>query len=211
MRALGVFRDWTGPDSPLGIYTKQTSNNVPATDGCYAWFLPIWLYDSDLEELLHSVDQVLRHNPSPERHTSVPFKWDRIDLTANRVSRVTAARRKRKETWDALVADPEGREALQHTLLSTSLLMPPLYVGRTNNLQKRYVQHVEGRGEGSTFYERFTECAGQAGLSVSVGDLLFVCVRSNPALARLVPEDSELEKLLEYVLMQICHPPFSLR
>lgn len=204
MNALRVFREWSGVDSPLGVYTKQNSHDVPSVDGCYAWFLPLWLYKDDLEELIRAVNTVLM----PERSAVARLHWYDVELTM-RPGLQSKASQVRQQAWSTLTADPTRRAALQETLLRASLLMPPLYIGRAKNLQKRYTQHVEGRGKGNTFYSRFREQAEEAGLNISVGDLLFVCFRTSRELAEALEGQSELEKLIEQILLQICLPQLS--
>lgn len=208
---LKIFGDWTRAGSQLGFYTKFTSAQIPAVEGCYAWFLPLWIYEKDLNQLLDVINRVIRYEPEPEPTTSAPFNWESIQLKVRRdtSSKITDAKR---ELWDRLLEDPNRRQALERVLLQTSVLMPPLYVGRTSNLQRRYVEHVEGRSEEcNDFHGRFSACVEKAGLPLSVGDLLFVCVKTTPDSYESEVTVEDLDSLLEHVLMQICRPPFSLK
>ena len=95
--------------------------------------------------------------------------------------------------------------------MEASLLMPPLYVGKADNLRVRYTQHVEGAGpEANVFHTRFTTFARSVGLPLTVSDLLFVCIRTDPDTDRAL-RDANVNELLEHILMQLCQPPFSMR
>lgn len=206
MRALNVFRNWTRTGGPVGFYTKFTSDRIPAAEGCYAWFLPLWLYRDDLGELLDVVNHVLRYEPAPESSASAPFNWERVDLKVRRnVKRRSIDAYER--TWDSLLADASGRKALEQVLVESSLLMPPLYVGRAGDLQKRYFQHTRG----GSFHDRFADCAREAELPLSVSDLLYVCVTTEGSFDDVAEAPEDIETLLEGLLMQTSRPPFSLK
>ena len=207
MRALRVFKDWTGSGKQLGFYTKFTSDQIPAVEGCYAFFLPLWIYRKNLGDFLEALNRVMHYEPVSERSASVPFNWESIELKARRDVKARAVDPRDLATWDRLVADDVGRDALERVLIEASVLMPPLYVGRAKNLQRRYVQHTRG----GPFHERFQECVQEAVLPLSVSDLLFVCIKTAGQFENVAASTDRLESLLETILMQTCRPPFSLK
>ena len=142
MGYLNVFHKLTSADSRLGFYTKETKDRIPELPGCYAWFLPLWFYRTEFAELMEIVTNVLDYEQEPEKQVNVPFTWDSVKLHVRRSTKIKAEKRT-NAAWDKVLADTAAREALQQTLLETSLLMPPLYVGRTNNLKQRYLQHAQ--------------------------------------------------------------------
>ena len=207
MGRLNVFRDLTTDRSRLGFYTNETRHRIPELPGCYAWYLPLWCYDHDLDRLIRLVRGVLDYEPGKEQETGVQFNWDAVRLVVSRESThevVPSAR----ETWNRLMRNESDRDWLQEILLEASLFMPPLYVGRTGNLRNRYTQHVDrGRSE-NTFHSRFSECETKLQLDISVSDLLFVSIVTRK---RDDVERDDTESLIEQILMQFCHPAFSLR
>ena len=208
-----VFRSLTGSDSRLGFYTKETAEEIPERPGCYAWLLPLWLYCTDFDELMGIVGNVIGYEQESVKGVDVPFTWDTVKLQVGRAVR-TITRERTLETWEKVLADDKGKEALQQTLLEASLLMPPLYVGRTNSLKDRYLQHTDSRRfNENTFHSRFTKCAEDLNLKISVTDLLFVCIETPKELRKALGESDESEPnlLIEHMLMQLCRPPFSLR
>ena len=214
MGYLNVFRSLTSADSRLGFYTKETKDRIPERPGCYAWFLPLWFYRTELGELLQIVGDVLDYEPEPEKEVTLPFTWEAVKLRARRRTKVKAGTRTHVATWKKVLADVEAREALKQTLLEASLFMPPLYVGRTNNIKKRYLQHVQDRdSERNSFHSRFTECVQKLELKISVSDLLFVCIETPNELRKVLGDSDESEPnlLIEQILMQFCRPPFSMK
>ena len=211
MRYLDAFRKLTSADSRLGFYTKETRDRVPEFAGCYAWFLPLWLYDKEFDTLIRIVSDVLDYEQEPEKEVHVPFTWESVSL---RVQRSTKIKVKNDRAWKKILDDAQAQEALQQTLLEASLLMPPLYVGRTNNLKQRYLQHAHNHGlEKNNFHSRFKECVKKLDIKISVGDLLFVCIETPNELRHIFgdSDESESNRLIEQILMQFCRPPFSLR
>ena len=213
MRHLNVFRSLTSAEGRLGFYTKETRNKIPEFPGCYAWFLPLWLYRNDLDDLMQVVSELLSYDRVSEKEVYAHFTWESVKLRVRRCSEIRSTDGVRP-TWQRILADDEAREALQQALMEATLLMPPLYVGRTNNLKRRYLQHTEREGsERNDFRSRFREQADKLELKVGVNDLLFVCVQTPKELSRVFAnfEEDEINGLFEQILMHFCRPPFSLR
>lgn len=212
--ALNLFRSLAGADSRLGFYTKATRERIPEIPGCYAWILPFWFYSDHLPDLMSSMASVLNYEPKPEKHTQVSFNWDSFELSISRTNTNSSEHNSLVNTWETILADNEAKLALQQILLEASLLLPPLYIGRTNNLRKRYLQHTDDSATRvNTFKSRFTKCVNDLGLKLSVSDLLFVCIETPHQLRQFFgdADDSETNQLIEQMLIRICHPPFSIR
>ena len=96
-------------------------------------------------------------------------------------------------------------------MLKCSLFMPPLYVGKTDNLSRRCYQHVSGSGKGS-FHKRYTEYARKNGLPyIKVSDLLFVCIPIKFYNDKTTEENDKITLLMETLLKNLASPPFSKR
>lgn len=208
MRHLNVFRTLGSVDGRLGFYTKETRNEVPELPGCYAWFLPLWFYREDLDQLMQIVGKLVAYDQVSEKEVDVPFTWESVNLRVRRNAAFQATDDVRA-TWSKIYTDQAARQALQQILLEASLLMPPLYVGRTSNLKRRYLEHTAG----STFHFRFTDYVKNLGIKIGVSDLLFVCIETERGLDKVLSSiaQNELDKLIERILMQFCRPPFSLK
>ena len=213
MGRLAVFRNLTSVDGRLGFYTKETGDTIPELPGCYAWFLPLWFYRSDLDELMRLIAQVLDYQQNPHRSVNVPFTWDSVGLRVSRVATVQVSARVRA-IWNRVTSNPTTSKALEEVLLEASLLMPPLYVGRTKNLRQRYLQHTAKTGHRKNdFHSRFSTWADAVKLDVGVSDLLFVSVRTREEVSRALHkvDSDDIEFLIEQILMQFCRPSFSLK
>ena len=195
-------------DGRLGFYTKETRKPVPKLPGCYAWFLPLWFYRENLDELMHIVGKLVAYDQLSEREVDVPFTWDSVNFRVRRDAAFHATDDVRA-TWNNICTDEPTRQALQQILLEASLLMPPLYVGRTGNLKRRYLEHTAGRA----LHSRFTDYVAKLGIKIGVSDLLFVCIATERELDKVLTDvaQSDLDKLIDPILMQFCRPPFSLR
>lgn len=205
---LSVFRDLRSADGRLAFYTSETSHKIPEEPGCYAWFVPLWIYDRDLPKLMQIVRDLRSYDDPTERRVPAKFTWQSVDLLVSRTERVHTSRDAEK-TWKRLVSESKTRTALQRLLLEASLLMPPLYVGRTNCLKRRYSEHV--KDSNGNFHRRFTRHTTALGISLPVSDLLFACLRTEKSVRQdLSPIDDEaLTGLIEHILMNACKPPFS--
>ena len=209
-----VFPALTGVDGRLGFYTKDTSVRIPESPGCYAWFLPLWIYRDDLRDLMRLVGDLLSYDyPTPERQTTARFSWETLNLSVRRNADISLTD-DICATWDDVIHDERCRPAIQQILIEASLLMPPLYVGRTSSLRRRYLDHTDARAlHKNTFHSRFSQCVKALGLKIAVSDLLFVCITTPVELRRALANttDTRLNAMLERVLMQCCRPPFSLK
>lgn len=210
MTDLSVFRRLTNADSRLAFYTSETAHKIPEAPGCYAWFVPLWIYDDDLSRLMQLVRDLRSYDNPPEQQVSAGFTWHSVDLVVSRTERIPISG-KVHETWQQVLADPTARGAMQRLLLEASLLMPPLYVGRTSSLKRRYTQHTQNSN--GNFHRRFAHHTQTLGLSLPVSDLLFACLCTETSVSRDLGrfDDGELTTLIEHILMNACRPPFSIR
>jgi hypothetical protein len=145
-----------------------------------------------------------------ERRVPLTLNWDVIDLELRRVAAAEATPGLQKQ-WAQVMALPDVRAVFERSLMEASIFMPPLYVGKADNLRERYEQHVEGARAGvNTFHNRFTEFARRNSMTLSLSDLLFVCVETPLEDNRLL-RALGLNELLEQLLMRLCRPPFSMR
>ena len=212
MTHLDVFRRLSSADNRLGFFTKDLKNAIPESSGCYAWILPLWLYDDDLDKLLQLVCDLYCFEQPPKREIEAGFNWEYVHMDVRRGAKVQVSEDMRK-LWARVMTSSESKDSLQSALMEATLLMPPLYVGRTSNLKRRYLQHTDTRAsDHNTFGNRFREFASRIGLRLGVSDLVFVCIQTTAKIedkCRGVDE-TEMNRLVERILMGFCRPPFSL-
>lgn len=209
MTDLRVFRQLTSADGRLAFYTSETAHKIPEAPGCYAWFVPLWIYRDDLTALMTVVRDLRTYDDQPEREVQADFTWQSVGLVVSRSEPVRPSPGA-EATWKRLLSASKTRTALQRLLLEASLLMPPLYVGRTNCLKRRYREHV--RDSKGNFHRRFTRHTRALGIALPVSDLLFACLSTDATVNRDLSriDDRELTGLIEHILMNACRPPFSI-
>jgi hypothetical protein len=209
MSLSDVWRDVGGR---IGFYTKETASEIPEAAGCYAWFLPLWIYADDLPRLLAFADSVLRFDARTGNRVRgrLEFNWEALDLSVEKVPNRGLSDDRIAE-WAAALKNSEQRNALAKSMMEASILMPPLYVGKADNLRARYEQHVAGNSEqANTFHRRFVEHVRAQDVALELSDLLFVAIQTGRGTNETL-RDAHLNELLEKILMLLCRPPFSIR
>ena len=209
MHPLNVFSRLTKADEYIGFYTRETKADIPDSPGCYAWFLPLWYYSDNLDQLVRLVVDVLNYAPQPELDVDAPFVWQTINLKVRRDVPIQITNDHRA-MWSRILQHTTARHELLATLMRATLFLPPLYVGRAEDLRARYKRHTSAYPSGNnTFAVRLYERA--ASLEVGVSDLLFVAVKTPSTLNSVSNDTKALTSLIERMFMLFCRPPFSLR
>lgn len=209
MNPLNVFADLTSTGARLGFYTLHNRQDIPAVPGCYGWFLPLWLMRDTLPEFLNAFGAVLNHEPNSPTEMDAGFKWDAVKVRVRRSFEPTLPRFA-EPLWNRLDPDDPARKALQNVLLQSSILTPPLYVGKTNDLRRRYKEHTTPNRTG--FNRRFSTFSSRERFGLQVDDLIFVSVSTTPDVERAFKstgDPSNINKLVEEILKRLCRPPFS--
>lgn len=204
---------WKAIGSRIGFYTKETANSIPAGPGTYAWFLPLWIFEDDVDRLLGLIHSFHLYDPSTVSFSSVvesqaEFNWERLHLTVRRGFHRMGTPDLRAR-WNRMINDPEQHAAFEEALMEATILMPPLYVGKADDLRQRYDGHVDpGNIDRNSFNARFTTFAVERQLPIRVSDLLFVCIKAKEGHVDLWRRNA-LNGLLEQFLMRAARPPFS--
>lgn len=216
---MGIADIWRNVSERIGFYTKETRHEIPEGPGIYAWFIPLWIYATDIEKYIGLINSIFLYDPSvggkPVRNIVAKYNWDVIQVRLEKGLRRTISP-DIKELWNLVFSNPELREALEYSLMEATILMPPIYIGRTDNLSARYYQHVKGtQASDSSFHNRFSQFIEKSELNLDVKDLLFVCISTDPkidkALKKKVLGECSLNILVERLVMLLALPPFSLR
>jgi hypothetical protein len=206
---------WRNIGDRIGVYSYETAADIPATAGVYGWFLPLWEYHNDIEDFLSLVATIQNYDYAgggvPERAVRATFTWESIELKLTRrlPRRLTS---QMKAAWARLQENSDARESFQVPLMLGSLLLPPLYVGKTKNLARRYVEHTASvpSGRYSGFAQRFDAYVSSLDINLQVEDLLFLTI-STHGLVQDEALSDEYTTLIESVLMRLSRPRFSQR
>ena len=208
---------WRLLGETVAVYTRQNSERIPSTPGIYAWYLPLDVErdDVDLEPLLELSAAAQTFGKKGEASVALG-SWARVSLNLS----LELRERDRppdgiRGTLSDLRADDVSWTRFRRYMLLASLMTPPLYVGETGDLARRYTEHVGRVPDSSGFHPRFTAfmtAATESGRissdrTLAVGDLLFATIQ--------LPQASvgapAFHKALEWFLKRMSRPPFGLR
>ena len=220
MAIVDVFRNIS--DRILVFHRKW--DEVPDKPGVYAWYYPIRIPSTKLSDLIDELRAVRNYDARcqgiPEAEYSIKLNWTQIHTCTTIEVKHDIPPDGVYEAWDQILG--EGGETLEDfrkTLLVSSLLMPPLYVGKTSSLRDRCAQH---RGVGSTltpddnssFRARFEKFASKNDLikTATVNDLIMVCVTTSEGLDAPGHHGyKNVRSLVEEILKAASHPPYGMR
>lgn len=207
------------------VYTYPDRHEIPSSSGTYAWFFPLYAFDdfneaqqlADLYRHVFALDssfsgeyQLAEKEYTKGRHTR---SWQTVSLKADvTISPTTTLPSNCQRIWEKVQACPESKKVFDQSLMAASLFTPPLYIGKTNDLETRYYQHLSDSG----FKKRFEQFCRNYKLPLSISDLIFCSlsldVESEKLMSDKIVDDSEgrdMNYLLEQILMKSARPPFS--
>ena len=221
--AIGdVFRNIS---ERIHIFQSSNWNSVPDRAGVYAWFYPIKVTSENLDSFLDELRTVRNydalHKGFPATKAELPFAWTNMNIEASMEPRVSSFPTSAREQWDEILRDKNAFTELRKTLLVSSLLMPPLYVGKTTSLMRRCSEHrgvFSSQNEeerGNNFCTRFEKFADEHDVirTKSVGDLIMACVFTTEARdfqSEDMPSDDR-HSLVEEILKTAGRPAYGLR
>lgn len=208
---------WYQLGKRVGFHTSETAQTIPEKPGIYAWFLPLHIFSDDLDSWIKMMQEVYLYDTDSTGKASAEvehkFHWDILKIHLEKHPHKKVGEAMRVE-WNKILKNKEQRRAFEHVLMEASVLMPPLYVGKTDNLKLRYEQHVEGSGrEIDSFHSRFVEYAQKNNIPLMINDLLFVCIETDSQSTKALysSKNEKLNWLLEQVMMRVARPPFSVK
>jgi|APSaa5957512535_1039671.scaffolds.fasta_scaffold09611_4 hypothetical protein len=212
---------WRDISKYINVYTSENFDDVPSKPGVYAWYYPIKVPSKDISDLSLELASILDYDSAIQDSVSgsadVKFNWKTTKVKISEESNVKL-KPSSKKTWGELIPDEELYVDFRKVLLASSILMPPLYIGKTNNLLRRCIEHRKGSGSSedkNEFHTRFEEYTktkilenGKNFYTNEVEDLIFVCIRAS---ASSLDDNKEngIEELLENILQVIAKPPYS--
>ena len=209
---------WRDVSKYISVYTSRNFDAVPSAPGVYAWFYPIELPSRDVKDLAIELSSILNYDSKIQDTFSseayVDFNWKRTKVSVSEESNASLSSTSKQE-WDRIVSNGEDLQDFRKILLASSILMPPLYIGKTNNLLRRCIEHRKGTDNKNEFHSRFESFTqnkelenGKNFLSQNVDDLIFVCIRTD-LINNRTNYESNVEELLENILQLIAKPPYS--
>jgi hypothetical protein len=213
----------------IGFHTFQTRGMIPKTGGVYAWILPIKLNFSltgdSLNKNVLKYKNIQAYDAKTEGHSSISkeynFNWDPFKVAVKKNEQKNKIGKTHRSVWKQL--SNESGKILKEAILLGSIFSRPLYIGYTNNLERRYDEHIDGYGKRSNFNKRFNNYLQKLSrqsrkdsennksfedlskeYNIDIRELLFVCIKSNNKNIK----DEEL-MLIEEMLKTLSNPIFS--
>lgn len=112
--------------------------------GVYAWYRNINLYPKidSRDAFLTAVQRLVDARLSPLHQGKLGFLYDLSVQEAGGPLSASA-----QATLEGVAESRDGRAMVASFLKSASLLLAPLYIGKTNNIRRRIGSHIEGRSE----------------------------------------------------------------
>jgi|LWDU01.1.fsa_nt_gi hypothetical protein len=211
---------WRDISKYINIYTSKNFDDVPSKPGVYAWFYPIELPSMNIGDLAVELSSILNYDSKlkdePCNKEVIPFNWKDTEVRIKEIphSRFSDATHKK---WDNMSKDKKSLLHFRKIMLVSSILMPPLYVGKTNNLLRRCNEHRNSGEDKNGFHNRFEEYTknkklvnGREFNSKTVEDLIFVCIKTdlNESHEILEKDENFFSELLEEILKVIAKPPY---
>ena len=193
---------WRSVNNEIGFYTSETFKNIPSIPGVYAWFYPLRIVTKDLYKFIHEVDVVLNYDCDtkgiPRKGTSINFSWDTIFQTVE-IQTKTIDLSSFERIWNELVSEENEFDELRKVVMRASIFLPPLYVGKTNNLNNRCQQHINGTADDNNFHKRFEDYASlNNSTAKKISDLLFVAIKTRVENQHNIKNEGLIEAILKY-------------
>ena len=149
--------------------------------------------------------------------SAMRFNWETIYIEGQKRTNSNIPK-KQSERWNYMLRNTNTKDGFSQALMQATLFTPPLYVGKADNLAERYRQHVYiDQDSKNSFHFRFSRFCKKNAVRLSVSDLLFVCIKTTSKSNLVLKDDEGLEEneklneLLEFIMMRMSRPPFSMR
>ena len=210
---------WRDISSYIKIYTGTNFDDVPISPGIYAWYYPIKMPTSmKIDDLAEELSSILNYDSElkreQEKSGEIEFNWKKVEVNLIEKN-VKKFPKKTYDHWSKLKNNTKFVNDLEKMMLVGSILMPPLYIGKTNNLNIRCRQHRTNNDVNeNNFHNRFEQFAKnkklnnqEKFLTQRVEDLIFVCITTD-SLESGENTSTEAEELLEEIFKLFAKPPY---
>jgi hypothetical protein len=210
-----------GLDKKIKYYSLETFKDVPSDPGVYAWFYPLRIIGTDMLRLVDEINFIFNFNHDSAsggnskmvgslgwRDYTLETKFTELSTTSSLFAMWNDYISK-YSSKDEFPEDSEEVKELKRIIFISSVFLPPLYIGKTNDLHRRCFEHILGSADSNSFHNRFKKhveynkdasCRG-------IEDLLFACINTRDFSS--LPQENE--ELIEKILMNLVKPIFSLK
>ena len=200
----------------IGFYTYKDKDRIPSSPGSYAWYCPLDIKSDNYDEFIQMYKTILGYDCKNKtsliyRNTEIELPWKTLkqsmEVTLNHLPKEkTVSSTTIEDLWNEINNDKELLKKFRIALLKSSILLPPLYVGKTNNLAKRHKEHCDSdiNSEKGSFKKRFLNHVKENNININFEDLIFFATTLED-----LPENSE--EFLEEILKLFSQPIYSVK
>jgi hypothetical protein len=200
----------------IGFYTYKDKEKIPPSPGSYAWYCPLDIKSNNYDEFIQTYKTVFEYDSKKEaslviRKTEIELPWKTLKQSLEIALKQLPKERSLsnctiEDLWHEINNDKALLRKFRIALLKSSILLPPLYVGKTNNLAKRHREHCESdiNSEKGSFKKRFMNHVAKNNINIDFEDLIFFAT----TLEDLPPNS---EEFLEEILKLFSQPIYSVR
>ena len=181
--------------------------NINININTYIYIIYIWYRN----ELSNDIENIYlydaKYKGQPEIKEVLPLTWRKLVINIKEEPNREEIEQGIYNEWENIIEDDKKFEKFRELLLAASILMPPLYIGKTTNLYARCQNHLSGGdADKNNFKKRFENYAEEMKIGDKlVQNLIFACIYIDDNLG------DEAHSLLEGILKISAKPPYGIR
>ena len=204
---------WINLQHEINFFNKRNFEDIPRVPGVYAWFYPLQICSFVQEEFFNDIANVFDYdandeNGIPQIEIEETLSWRKVLMRVLIQNKNPNYEQFRLE-WENACRNEESFKSLRNTFYKSTILMPPLYVGKTDNLYRRCHEHLYSRTNSNSFSSRFCEQASKKNFqaATTVSDLLLICIQTRHG------QDfkGDFEGMIEMFLKNLTKPVYSMK
>lgn len=200
----------------IGFYNYKDKERIPSSPGSYAWYCPLDIKSNNYDEFIQTYKTIFEYDSKQEtslviRKTEIELPWKTLKQSMEFALKQLPKERSLsnctiEDLWHEINTDKLLLRKFRIALLKSSILLPPLYVGKTNNLAKRHREHCESdiNSEKGSFKKRFMNHVTKNNINIDFEDLIFFVTTLED-----LPINSE--EFLEEILKLFSQPIYSVK
>lgn len=121
--------------------------NIPESPGVYAWFKQIMLDETNEENFVASVRDILEYQSWDVEMQTSPGKCGPYSVEIHLKPHAPGLSESKQKIAEQLAKDQQQRAIMKRLVQEASVLQAPLYVGKSQNLSRRISQHLKGQSD----------------------------------------------------------------
>lgn len=229
---MGLNDELRSVDNSVKYFCSDNFNDVPNDGGIYAWFYPIKIRQaSKIEDLIEEIEKIYNFNKigttkdeaekcygyvNGEPAADLKLGWKKFTMKKQieSVQGKGFVKKFKKLQDDSIRATSEtidGKkkdyDKLKRLTFISSFFSPPLYLGKSKNLNQRCQEHING---GTDFAVRYKKYAKENDVYYDEVQVLTLgCIPINKG--DVEGNYGDFLDIYEKIVMNILKPPFSIK